>query len=46
VRVAGNELDDAIIQHARKAHNLPESASAPPRQIKIEIGSRFRSSTR
>ena len=22
VRVAGNELDDAIIQHARKAHNL------------------------
>jgi rod shape-determining protein MreB and related proteins len=30
VRVAGNELDDAIIQHARKAE-----------QIKIEIGSAF-----
>jgi rod shape-determining protein MreB len=40
VRVAGNELDDAIIQHARKAHNLligERTAEA----IKIEIGSAF-----
>ena len=40
MRVAGNELDDAIIQHARKAHNLligERTAEA----IKMEIGSAF-----
>jgi rod shape-determining protein MreB and related proteins len=40
VRVAGNELDEAIIQHARKAHNLligERTAEA----IKMEIGSAF-----
>jgi rod shape-determining protein MreB len=40
VRVAGNELDDAIIQHARKAHNLligERTAEA----VKMEIGSAF-----
>src|SRR5260370_40865152 len=39
-RIAGNELDDAIIQHARKAHNLL-IGERTPEQIKIEIGSRF-----
>jgi len=38
VRVAGNELDDAIIQHARKAHNLL-IGERTAEQIKIEIGS-------
>jgi rod shape-determining protein MreB len=40
VRVAGNELDEAIIQHAKKAHNLligERTAEA----IKIGIGSAF-----
>ncbi len=40
VRVAGNELDDAIIQHARKAHNLL-IGERTAEQIKIEIGSAF-----
>jgi rod shape-determining protein MreB len=40
VRVAGNELDDAIIQHARKAHNLL-IGERTAEQIKIEIGSGF-----
>src|SRR5256714_2040441 len=38
VRVAGNSLDDAIIQHARKAHNLL-IGERTAEQIKIEIGS-------
>ena len=38
VRVAGNELDDAIIQHARKVHNLL-IGERTAEQIKIEIGS-------
>src|SRR5258708_2147993 len=38
VRVAGNQLDDAIIQHARRAHNLLIGERAAE-QIKIEIGS-------
>ena len=38
VRVAGNELDEAIIQHARKAHNLL-IGERTAEQIKIEIGS-------
>src|SRR5579872_7384480 len=38
VRVAGNELDDAIMQHARKAHNLL-IGERTAEQIKIEIGS-------
>jgi rod shape-determining protein MreB len=38
VRVAGNELDDAIIQHARKAHNLL-IGERTAEQIKIGIGS-------
>src|SRR4051812_127747 len=40
VRVAGNELDDAIIQHARKAHNLL-IGERTAEQIKIDIGSAF-----
>jgi rod shape-determining protein MreB len=40
VRIAGNELDDAIIQHARKAHNLL-IGERTAEQIKIEIGSAF-----
>jgi rod shape-determining protein MreB len=38
VRIAGNELDDAIIQHARKAHNLL-IGERTAEQIKIEMGS-------
>src|SRR6266545_1066563 len=38
VRVAGNELDEAIILHARKAHNLL-IGERTAEQIKIEIGS-------
>ena len=38
VRVAGNELDEAIILHARKAHNLLVGERTAE-QIKIEIGS-------
>src|SRR5206468_9669312 len=40
VRIAGNELDDAIMQHARKAHNLLIGERTAER-IKIEIGSAF-----
>jgi rod shape-determining protein MreB len=40
VRVAGNELDDAIIQHARKTHNLLVGERTAE-QIKIEIGSAY-----
>src|SRR5215210_5625918 len=40
VRTAGNALDDAIIQHARKAHNLL-IGERTAEQIKIEIGSAF-----
>ena len=40
VRTAGNVLDDAIIQHARKAHNLL-IGERTAEQIKIEIGSAF-----
>ena len=40
VRVAGNELDEAIILHARKAHNLL-IGERTAEQIKIEIGSAF-----
>ncbi|MGE0705373.1 MAG: rod shape-determining protein [Vicinamibacterales bacterium] len=38
VRIAGNELDDAIIQHVRKGHNLL-IGERTAEQIKIEIGS-------
>lgn len=38
VRIAGNELDDAIIQHVRKAHNLLIGERTAER-IKIELGS-------
>lgn len=38
VRIAGNELDDAIIQHVRKAHNLL-IGERTAEQIKIELGS-------
>jgi len=38
VRVAGNELDEAIIQHARKAHNLL-IGERTAEEIKIAIGS-------
>ena len=40
VRIAGNELDEAIIQHARKAHNLL-IGERTAEQIKIEIGSAY-----
>src|SRR5947209_15017486 len=40
VRVAGNELDDAIMQHARKAHNLLVGERTAE-QFKIENGSAF-----
>ena len=40
VRVAGNELDDAIILHARKAHNLL-IGERTAEQIKMEIGSAY-----
>ena len=40
VRIAGNELDEAIIRHARKAHNLL-IGERTAEQIKIEIGSAF-----
>jgi rod shape-determining protein MreB len=40
VRIAGNELDEAIIQHVRKAHNLL-IGERTAEQIKIEIGSAF-----
>jgi len=45
VRVAGNELDEAIILHARKAHNLL-IGERTAEQIKIEIGSAFPLETR
>jgi rod shape-determining protein MreB len=38
VRTAGNELDEAIIQHARKAHNLL-IGERTAEQVKIQIGS-------
>jgi rod shape-determining protein MreB and related proteins len=40
VRVAGNELDDAIIQHSRKTHNLL-IGERTAEQIKMEIGSAY-----
>jgi rod shape-determining protein MreB len=40
VRVAGNELDEAIIQHVRKAHNML-IGERTAEQIKMEIGSAF-----
>src|SRR5213078_2958821 len=40
VDVAGNELDEAIIQHARKTHNLLVGERTAE-QIKIEIGSAY-----
>jgi rod shape-determining protein MreB len=40
VRIAGNEMDEAIILHARKAHNLLIGERTAER-IKIEIGSAF-----
>jgi rod shape-determining protein MreB len=40
VRIAGNELDEAIIQHARKVHNLL-IGERTAEQIKMEIGSAY-----
>jgi len=40
VRVAGNELDEAIILHARKAHNLL-IGERTAEQIKMDIGSAY-----
>src|SRR3989441_7785872 len=40
VRIAGNELDEAIIAHARKAHNLL-IGERTAEQIKIEVGSAY-----
>jgi rod shape-determining protein MreB len=41
VRIAGNELDEAIVQHARKAHSLL-IGERTAEQIKIDIGSASR----
>lgn len=41
IRVAGNELDDAIMNHARRAHNLLIGERTAER-VKIEIGSAAR----
>jgi rod shape-determining protein MreB len=38
VRIAGNEMDEAIIQHARKTYNLL-IGERTAEQVKIEIGS-------
>ncbi len=40
VRIAGNELDEAIIQHVKKTHNLLVGERTAE-QIQIEIGSAF-----
>ena len=40
VRVAGNEMDEAIIQYVKKAYNLL-IGERTAEQIKIEIGSAF-----
>lgn len=40
VRVAGNELDEAIIQHVRKSHNVL-IGERTAEQIKMEIGSAY-----
>jgi rod shape-determining protein MreB len=40
VRIAGNELDEAIIAHARKAHNLL-IGERTAEMIKMEIGSAY-----
>src|SRR5437879_4003296 len=40
VRIAGNELDESIMLHARKTHNLL-IGERTAEQIKIEIGSAF-----
>src|SRR5213593_1226483 len=40
VRVAGNEMDEAIIQYVKKQYNLLIGAR-PAEQIKIEVGSAF-----
>jgi rod shape-determining protein MreB len=40
VRIAGNELDEAIILHARKVHNLL-IGERTAEQIKMEIGSAY-----
>jgi rod shape-determining protein MreB len=45
VRVAGNELDEAIILHAKKAHNLL-IGERTAEQIKIDVGSAFPLDTR
>src|SRR3989454_7162699 len=39
-RIAGNELDDAIMQHAKKVHNLL-IGERTAEQIKIDIGSAY-----
>ena len=45
VRIAGNELDEAIVQHARKAHNLL-IGERTAEQIKIASARRPRSTSR
>ncbi len=40
VRVAGNEMDEAIIQHIKKKHNLL-IGERTAEQIKLELGSAF-----
>src|SRR5207247_7796741 len=40
VRVAGNAMDEAIMQHARKTHNLL-IGERTAEQVKIDIGSAY-----
>src|SRR5437762_4244365 len=40
VRIAGNEMDEAIMQHAKKVHNLL-IGERTAEQIKIDIGSAY-----
>jgi rod shape-determining protein MreB len=41
IRIAGDEMDDAIVQHVKKAHNLLIGEQTAE-QVKIRIGSAFR----
>jgi rod shape-determining protein MreB len=41
IRIAGDEMDDAIVQHVKKAHNLLIGEQTAER-VKIRIGSAFR----
>jgi rod shape-determining protein MreB len=44
VRVAGNEMDEAVIQHIKKKYNLL-IGERTAEQVKLELGSAFRSTS-